>query len=335
MDPLTHGAASLVLQRAFFPRSSWRCVLLIIAAGLVPDIDSLTTALTPLQYLRWHRTATHSLFFAAVLFFAAFLLSRSQRVATNERWRGFSSAAIALAALLHILLDAFQADPIAPLWPVAQLRVEVDLLPYLEPWLLSILLAAIVLPELLLLVSEEIGSRTTRPRGRHGAIAGLAFALLYVGLRFALHSNAVTSLDAHTIAGEMPRRSAAFPDSTSPFLWHGIVETQSTVNLLALRSAGGDVSNASGVTTIHKPEPSPMLTAAQGTSAATAFMQFARFPKATVEKQSKGYSVEIQDLKDLATENKSRAIVADINLDKNANLISSELQWQNSYRPAK
>jgi len=49
--------------------------------------------------------------------------------------------------------------------------------------LLVILASAILIPELLHLVSDEIGSRTKRPRGRNGAIAGLAFALIYFGLR--------------------------------------------------------------------------------------------------------------------------------------------------------
>ena len=91
---------------------------------------------------------------------------------------------------------------------------------------------------------------------------------------------------------------------------------------------GGEVSYASGVTTLHKPEPSPMLNAAQNSAAAVYFVRFARFPKATVQIETEGYSVEIQDLKDQATEEQSRGIFADINLDKNFRLISSELQWQ-------
>jgi len=95
-----------------------------------------------------------------------------------------------------------------------------------------------------------------------------------------------------------------------------------------MRSMGGEVSYASGVTTLHKPEPSPMLVAAQDSTAAVSFVKLARFPKAVVQTESEGYSVEIQDLKDQATEEKSRAISADIALDKNARVISSELQWQ-------
>ncbi|HKF25216.1 MAG TPA: hypothetical protein VKB24_04545, partial [Candidatus Acidoferrum sp.] len=193
---------------------------------------------------------------------------------------------------------------------------------------LAVLIAAIVLPELFRLVSDEIGARQRRPRGRLGAGAGLSFALLYLGLRALLHANAVASLEARTIAGESARRVGAFPDPTSPFLWHSIVETQSALNLVLMRSMGGEVGYASGVTTLHKPEPSPMLRAAQNSAAAVAFLRFARFPKATVESERDGYSVEIQDLTDQATEEKTRAIMAGIDLDKNSRVVSSDLQWQ-------
>jgi len=59
-------------------------------------------------------------------------------------------------------------------------------------------------------------------------------------------------------------------------------------------------------------------------------VRFARFPKATVQTEREGYSVEIQDLKDQATEEKTRAIFADINLDKKSYVVSSDLQWQKS-----
>jgi len=334
VDPLTHGVASFALQRAFFPRASWRSVVTIIAAGVVADVDWLSAALGPASYMRWHRTVTHSLSFVVLLVIAGFMFSRSTKNAARGIWHGFSWPGIAGAGLLHVALDLLQADSVAPLWPFSSHRLALDVLPFLEPWLLTVLIAAILLPELFLLVGEEIGSRTKRPRGRNGATIGLTFAALYIGLRALLHLNAVASLEAHTIAGEMPHRAAAFPDSTSPFLWHGVVETQSALNLVIMRSMGGEVTYASGVTTLHKPEPSPMLAAAQNSPAAIAFLRFARFPKAVVQTESEGYSVEIQDLKDQAIEEKSRAIFADINLDKHFNVVSAELQWQKiSARP--
>ena len=73
-----------------------------------------------------------------------------------------------------------------------------------------------------------------------------------------------------------------------------------------------------------------MLAAAQNSAAAATFVTFARFPKATVQTETEGYSVEIQDLKDQATDEKTRAIFADIVLDKTSRVVSSELQWQNN-----
>lgn len=328
MDLLTHGAASLALQRAFFPRASWRSVVVIVSAGVIADLDWFSADLGPAEYLHWHRTTTHSILFVAVIAIAAFLFSLQTKKTAAGIWLGYSWLAVALAALLHSCIDLLQPDGVTLLWPFSPKRLAIDVLPGLEPWLLTILIAAILLPELFQLVSDEIGARPNKPRGRNGAVVGLAVATLYIGLRALLHMNAVSSLEAHTMSGETPRRAAAFPDSTSPFLWHGVVETESALNLVVMRSMGGEVSYASGVTTLHKPEPSPMLAAAQNSPAAISFVKFARFPKAVVQPESEGYSVEIQDLKDQATEEQSHAIFADINLDKNSRVISSDLKWQ-------
>ena len=331
MDPLTHGLASLALQRGFFPRASWRTLLAILFTGIVADVDSLSASFGPAAYLRWHRTITHSLVFILMLACAAFLFSRTRRDGEpSVRWAGFSWIAILAASALHLVMDLLQTGAVVPLWPFSAKRISLDIEPAIDPWLLVILASAILIPELLHLVSDEIGSRTKRPRGRNGAIAGLAFALIYFGLRASLHATAVATLEARTIAGEMPHRVAAFPDSVSPILWHGIVETESALHLVVMRTTGGEAAYATGITTLRKVESSPVLGAAQASPAAIRFLRIARFPKAVVQKETEGYSVEIQDLKDLATESRNHAILADINLDRSAKVVSSELQWQNN-----
>jgi inner membrane protein len=335
VDPLTHGLASLALQRGFFPRVSWRGVLAIAFAGMIADADSFSASFGPAAYLRWHRTATHSVAFVVALALAAFLFLRTIRNDPRSTgWSGFSWVAVAAAAALHVLMDSLQADAVAPLWPFLGKRISLDIAPSIDPWLLVLLSAAILLPELFRLVSDEIGARAKRPRGRNGAVAGVVLALIWLGLRALFHGNVTASLDARTIAGEMPRRGAAFPDAVSPFLWHAIVETDSALHLVSIRSMGGDVTFASGVTTLRKPEGSPILNAAQASSAALVFLRDARFPKATVQTESEGYSVEILDLKDQVTEERNRAIFADITLDKSARVVASNLQWQKaSTRP--
>jgi membrane-bound metal-dependent hydrolase YbcI (DUF457 family) len=329
VDPLTHGLATLALQRGFFPKASWRAILVILFAGVVADLDFLSANFGPSAYLRWNRTATHSIAFVLLLALAAFLFTWMLRGSPKASfWAGFSWAAVAAAAALHVLMDLLQADPVTAFWPFSARRFSLDISSAIDPWLLVILAAAILLPELFRLVSDEIGSRAKRPRGRNGAIAGMAFAIIYFAMRGLFHGNVTASLEARTVSGEMPRRVAAFPDSVSPFLWHSVVETESALHLFNLRSMGGEVSYATAVTTLRKPEPSPTLTAAQSSPAAVTFLKAARFPKAIVEQETQGFSVEINDLKNQATQTSNHAIFADIHLDKSAKVISSELLWQ-------
>jgi membrane-bound metal-dependent hydrolase YbcI (DUF457 family) len=335
VDPLTHSLASLALQRGFFPKASWRAALTILFAGLIADVDFLSASFGPSAYLRWNRTTTHSLAFVALLAIAAFLFSYTLRdPQRSARWMGLSWTAVAAAALLHLLMDFLQTDPVSLLWPFSAKRLSFDVSPSIDPWLIVVLASAILFPELLRLVGDEIGSRTKSPRGRSGAVIGLSIALIYLGTRALFHSNVTAALESRTISGEMPRRFAAFPDSVSPFLWHGVVETESALHLSTMRSMGGEVGYASGITTLRKPEPSAILNAAQTSAAAVEFLKTARFPKAIVEQETEGYSVEINDVKDQAMQTPNHAIFADINLDKSAKVVSSELQWQKiSTRP--
>jgi membrane-bound metal-dependent hydrolase YbcI (DUF457 family) len=332
VDPLTHSLATLALQRSSVPKSSWRAILAILFAGLIPDIDSFSVSFGPANYLHWNRSVAHSITFVFLLTIVAFIfIQRFKQTPGQQSTRNFLWIAFPAAATLHIAMDLLQADAVTPLWPISAKRFSFDVFPTIDPWLLVILSAAILFPELIRLVGDEIGSRSKRPRGRTGAIAGLAFTILYFAMRALFHGNSVASLDARTVSGEVPHRVAAYPDSVSPFLWHSVVETESALHLSTLRSMGGEVSYASGITTLRKPEPSPVLTAAQNSPAAAEFLKFARFPKATVEQETAGYSVEITDLKDQAMQSK-RAIFADVNIDANGKLISADLQWQSAAR---
>src|SRR5258708_8269146 len=130
-----------------------------------------------------------------------------------------------LAAVLHVLMDVCTSAGVALVWPWRMTRFGWDWVPGLDPWILALLLAGILLPELFGLVGSEIGAKSKAPRGRNGAIAALALALIYVGVRATLHGNAVAQLDAHTYRRESPRRFAAFPYPSSLVAWPGIINT--------------------------------------------------------------------------------------------------------------
>jgi inner membrane protein len=235
--------------------------------------------------------------------------------------------AATLAAVLHVLMDVCTLAGVALLWPWRMTRFAWDWLPGVDPWILALLLAGILLPELFGLVGSEIGAKSKAPRGRNGAIAALALVLIYVGARATLHGNAVAQLDAHTYRGESPRRLAAFADPVSLATWHGVVETATqicTVDVPASEAARFDPEAA---VCAHKPADSPSLAAAERTDAMKNFLQAARFPKASVGAMEDGTEVVVRDVRDSAEDDKRFAVAVRILLDRKGQVMSQEILW--------
>ena len=355
MDPLTHGLASYALKRTFFPSLPKTATPFVIAAGVVADLDWLSYLVGPASFYAWHRTYTHSLLGAllwAIIFgLMPFLIGAGIFLRTGivgvpvipaeaelpPKRRKFQIAKRIFlmfftpcfcAGLLHIALDVLQSDPVSLFWPFHPLRVALDWLPNRDFWLAGILLLAILLPELFLLVGSEIGARNKRPRGRNGAIIGFAALALYIGIREVQHAKAYGVLHAATFSGDSPSRVAVLPDSVSLFTWHGIAETPSAIHIVDVPLSPGSYFSPSTALTIHKPGDSPILQAALASPAAVRFLKFARFPKATIQHETNGYSVEIRDLRYLAAQQSSAITEANINLDNAGRVTFDQLEWQ-------
>src|SRR5215472_7851471 len=299
MDPLTHALASFTLQRAAFPRLSRSATIAVVLAGTIADADLLSTSFGPSAYLSFDRTYFHSLpaalVFALVATLRFFLKPKSTE---NPIPRATIFAAAVAAALLHLALDVCQTSSVQLLWPFSARRFALDWLASLDLWILAILLAGILLPLLAGLVTEEIGARRKGPRGRLGASLALVALLLYLGTRLMLHGDAVASLQSRSYRGELPRRVAAFAESSSPFRWRGIVETERALHDVEVPvGPGADFDPGSAIAT-YKPEPSPALDAAHNSKVARRFLQVARFPKASVEQTQTGHLVILRDFPD-------------------------------------
>jgi membrane-bound metal-dependent hydrolase YbcI (DUF457 family) len=362
LDPITHGLASYALKRSFFPRAPVLTTVVILISGVAADLDWLSFLFGPSTFLAWHRTYTHSLFgsiFLATLIAALPLVvilvmlmaKRSAGISADIGEGGYTTEqkrvpilrahyemlivlflSSICSALLHLAMDACQSEGVTLLWPFRRSRFALDWLPEFDFWILAILLGAILVPELFLLVSSEIGARTKRPHGRNGAIAGFVLLLLYAGARESLHASAVGTLRATAYAGESPHRVAAFPDSASLFTWHGVVETQSALHLLDVSALPGAYFSPDSGVTVHKPEDSRVLEAAQKTLAAREFLAVARFPKATIERETTGYSVEIRDLRYAALRQTAGAVEVNVNLDGSGNVTFQSLEWETPQR---
>ncbi len=342
MDVGTQGLASLVVARAFVPRAPWRAWAVIVVAGSIANIDVLSAMVSPSAFIEWHRTVAHSIFVSlivsAVLAIAYLLATRD---AAEEKTpatipalpsaRGTSQsaffAATILAGLLHLALDAAQSDGTMIFWPLSRQRVALDWLPHVDPWIITILLAALLLPELTRLVTDEIGAKAGGTRGRVGAIIGLVVLALYVGLRADLHSNAIATLQNRSYDSGPAHRIAAYADAASPFVWHGIVETERALHLLDVGILTGSQFDSDNGSTLFKPEPSPILDQAQHSEAARKFLATAQFPKADIDKTADGYDVELRDLRYTGIGETQREIRARIELDANGKLLNDELVW--------
>ncbi len=340
MGPATHALLSLVLARGFFPRKPWTFYFAVVLAGTLADLDLLTLLFGPGAYLVGRFTWTHSIFgtVAVILITAVFgqwlqnknrPLRKTGLTSTTTPVPQFGSIllAISIAAVVHVALDLATSGGVTALWPWRQTRFAWDILPSTDPWILVLLLAALLLPELFRLVSTEIGAKDKAPRGRNGALIVLALVVLYVGARAIQHGTASVQLDAHAYRSESPRRHAAFPDSVSIFTWHGVVETASQICTVDVATSGASHFDPDSAVCVHKPDPSPALAAAQQTDAARQFLQIARFPKASVGTTEAGTEVVIRDVRYAAEQNLRFALAARVLLTPAGQSASQNIVW--------
>ncbi|HEY2461233.1 MAG TPA: metal-dependent hydrolase [Candidatus Acidoferrum sp.] len=330
MDIGTHALASLAIARATIPGKPQRAGLIVILAGIFADIDSLSAYWGPAAYLRWHDAEVHSIaasLLIAALLTTAFHFSFAPESRNNSPSIPLLFSASLAATWLHLAMDVCQSNSLFLLWPFSTNRILFDWLPAIDPWIIAILVAAILLPELLHLVTSEIGTKSKKSRGRAAAITSLAIVLLLTAIRANFHSAIVAALQSRTYRGEFPRRVAAFPAALSLFSWNGVVETDSTFRLVALDATQSAHFDSESATTLFKPTPSLELDAARTTNAAKFFLEHARIPKASVVKTESGFRVQLLDLCYAATQQTRHAVFAVIDLDFSGNLRDDRLEW--------
>ena len=329
MDPLTHALASYSLKRAAFPRASRSATIATLIAGTIADLDSLSKFAGASAFLTFYRTYFHSLLAAllfSVLFTLPFLLRKHPPTDKQTSPLPIFLAALA-AAVLHLLMDLCQSTGVELFWPFSSRRFALDWVAPLDLWILGILLAGILLPALSGLVTEEIGAKSKGPRGKVGASLALATMTLYVVLRFVLHGNVLAAMESRTYRGESPRKAAAFPESKSPFRWHGIVETDRALHDVEMEVGPTASFDPDSAVTSYKPEPSPALDAARDSAVARRFLQAARFPKATVEKTPEGFHIILRVFPYSRDVTSGLRVHALIETDPSGKILSQELAW--------
>jgi inner membrane protein len=336
MDPFTHALTSFAIERAGLRRVSRSALPILLVAGVAADLDLLTQFGGANAYFHYHYAVLHSLLGSAILVFAvALAFWIFDRGAKRPPLR-FSRVLVLciIAAALHVLLDYFGAEGVQLLWPFHIRWFSLDWLPELDPWIIALLLIGSLVPALFHLITEEISSRKHKRGASTGAIVALALMAAYIAGRAVLHHSAIQTLLEHDYHGAAPILAGAFPDSDSPLVWHGVIDTANTIEVVDVPVGIADTFNSTSSLSHFKPPSSPELDAARRAPLAADFLRYARFPLANLQTISGGSIVTLRDWR-FAEDSQSPAnLSAVIQLDNAQHLQDEHLEFP-SFSPPK
>ncbi|MGD0957307.1 MAG: metal-dependent hydrolase [Candidatus Acidiferrales bacterium] len=341
MEPFTHAFTSLALAHAGERRLPRFGTAMLIVSGLVPDLDYASYFAGPSAFLRFHRTALHSTTGAAVAacVIAGAFCALDRRLPARKTAQTKTPAPLtfraavatcAIGATGHIVLDLASGVGVQLLWPFHARWLAWDLATNFDPWILLLLIAGLLLPLLFRLVNEEVGDRKKGRGGSRAAIATLLLIAAYLGARANLHSRAIDLLLAREYHGRIPLEAGAFPASSAPFVWRGIAVTDNTDEEVEVPLGPGDEFDPNRSVTRYKPEDSPALDAGQKTAAAQRFLEYARFPFASVERIEDGYRVEVHDLRFASDDTEPANIFVRVDLNGSLELQSEDFRYASS-----
>jgi inner membrane protein len=346
LDPVTHGLASLALARAGQKRLPRYGTAMLVVSGVAADLDYVSYFGGAAAFLRFHRTLLHSILGSALVacviaaaFFALNKAHSQKRESENpnsmrrEFTFGLALFACVIGAASHILLDLVSGIGVQLFWPFRAGWQGWDLLTNLDPWILTLLAAALLLPELFRLVSEEIGEQQGSSRGRGAAIAALAILVLYIGARADLHSKAINLLTSREYHGKPLLAAAAFPLPSTPFTWRGVVSTDATIEELEVSLFPGAAFDPDRSFTRYKPDPSAALDAGQRTQTAKTFLAYAAIPFASVNRIEEGYRFELRDLRFALNDASPENIIARVDFNSSLQIQLAELRYASSNAP--
>lgn len=344
MEPFTHAFSSLALARAGQRRLPRFGTAMIVVSGLAPDLDYASYLGGASAFMRLHRTALHSLAGSAamscVIAGAFCVLDRrlpqkktAQAAAFAPLRFGPALAACAVGAASHILLDLASGVGVQLLWPFRTHWSGWDLVTNLDPWVLILLIAGLLLPLLFKLVHEEVTSGQKRLSGRGSAIITLLLLAAYLGARAHLHHQAVDLLLSREYHGRIALSAEAFPESSTPFDWRGVVVTDNTLEEVEVPLGHADEFDSNSSVTRYKPEDSPALEVSQKSAAAARFLDYARVPIASVRHIEDDYRVEVHDARFPSNDDEPANVFLRIDLNSSLQISRENFLFASSPNP--
>jgi inner membrane protein len=309
MDTVTHGIAGSVLARGLTDRHAARAALVLgLAGGMLPDIDLFFLS-GKIAYLQGHRGWTHSFFLLPFLaltlaLLAKFLYRYSHHLSVRLL---FLFAAVGIAS--HIFFDWITSFGIMFWIPFSRRRYALDWVFILDPYFTGIVSVTL------------LAATIFRPRGRLISRIGGAVLALYLVLCAGLHAGALRAW--HRMDGAPAgTKMAVLPQFLSPFRWLGLSDRGNEIHVAffdigpfargvpsprpperisQIFSSLSDYyppPERARIQRYAKPPPSPALIEAVKMPDVRTYLDFARFPLATVRIEPDGAAdVSFQDLR--------------------------------------
>ena len=306
MDTISHSFAGAILSRSVEDRASrWAAVSVGAVAAVVPDLDFLMIS-NRIEYLRDHRSWTHSFLVLPFLALAIALIAKifARRTPLAKLWL---FAAVGIAS--HIVFDWATSFGTMFWTPVSRARHSLDWLFIIDPIFTGISLGTLVL------------CLVFRTRSRRIAWAGSGLLASYLAICAVLHARAL-AIWRRLDTPPANARVSALPQFLSPFRWMGLSETGEEIHLafFDIGPFARGVENPQPPTRwkdvlqslsdfypppgrariqrYEKPPASRLLEAARRLPDWQVYMDFARFPLETVYPEAGGgATIILQDLR--------------------------------------
>jgi membrane-bound metal-dependent hydrolase YbcI (DUF457 family) len=340
MELLTFLLMSVALARVAGTRLPRFGVAMLVTSGIAAELDFVSYFFGPSAFLRFHRTVLHSLpgslgmccLIAAVFCLLDRTAKKDSQSGVAKLGFGVALVVCVLGAAAHIVLDLAGGIGVRLLWPLRDGWQSWNLLPNFDVWILLLLAAGRSLPYLGRLVSQEIGERPAAAPGRTAAIITLGVIVLYIAGREILHSRAMDLLRSRDYHGQPPQNAGAFPSSSNPFAWRGLVSTPVAIEELNVSMLPGAVFDPDRTISHYKPDQSAAIGAAQNTGDGQEFLNYARFPLATNEPLDTGFDVTLHDLRFPAHDTSIENLMLDVRLNANSQIVQQRLRFAGSAR---
>lgn len=334
MEPITHFLTGACLARSGFNRKTALATATTTLAAEAPDIDVLGSFKDPVFGFAHHRGFTHSflgliLVEAVVVGLMYFIWRVGGRKVKDPklppRW-GLLFLFSYVAGLTHILLDFTNNYGVRPLWPFSEKWYSWDIVFIVEPVILILLTAALILPWFFTLINDEIGARRKGPNGRLAATLALLGMVALWGVRDYEHRRAISALEARLYNDSEPIRASAYPYWLNPFRWYGVVETRNFYAGMLIDSSIPDVDPDGKMRIRYKAEETPTSLAAKQSYLGRVYLDWAKYPVTEtepVESTEPGYIVRFRDLRfDYPDQARRGILSAGVRLDRNLKVVS-------------